>query len=311
MSKMNLGFYDIDLFHSSGAKKPNFQLMKVYNYHYQANELVTMCSPADTDLGRFTHLLYFKDNINNNYGKNNLKDPTKKIITFGYGFYKQEIPLVSKYSDVPPSLVPYDKFYEKFNSTLYEKMKQSSFIHFCMRDFTGFNKNYKHIYIVDHNVAQDTEIGDFFHEYHNYSFHFYHTPTCNSIEEYERVEKFENLFQCAIKINFKYNKDFILQYRNKPFYPIKMDNETEEESIIRLLKTILILKSQKIKISLPPYSANKLVQKILTYAYKAPPDQSCFEYYKNDNIAEKLIQQQPSEIRLLLKTNPKNGIIDL
>ena len=131
-----------------------------------------------------------KDNINNNYGKNNLKDPTKKIITFGYGFYKQEIPLISKYSDAPPSLMPYDKFYEKFNSTSYEKMKQSSFIHFCMRDFTGFNKNYKHIYIVDHNVAQDTEIGDFFHEYHNYNFHFYHTPTCNSIEEYERIEKF-------------------------------------------------------------------------------------------------------------------------
>jgi hypothetical protein len=68
-----------------------------------------------------------------------------------------------------------------------------------------------------------------------------------------------------------------------------MDDETEEESIIRLIKTILILKAQKSKISLPPYSANKLVQKILTYAYKAPPNQSCFEYYKNDSATARLI----------------------
>lgn len=305
------GFYDIDLFHTCGAKKPNFQLMKVYNYHYQANELVTMCNPADKDLGRFTHLLYFKDKINNNYGTHNLKDPTKKIITFGYGFYKQEIPLLSKYSDVPPSLIPYDKFYEKFNTAAYEKMKQSSFIHFCMRDFTGFNKNFKNIYIVDHNIAQDKEADDFFHEYHNYNFYFYHTPVCNSIEEYERMEKFENLFRIAIKINFKYDKDFVLKYKNKPFYPIKMENENEEESIIRLLKTILIIKSLGLRINFPPHSADKLVQIILDYAYKAPPYQSCYEYYYGNKVAIKLITQQESEIRLLLKTNPKNGIIDL
>lgn len=307
----NYCFYDIDLFHSTGAKKPNFQLMKVFNYHYQANEMVTMCNPTETDLGRFTHLLYFKDNINNNFGKHNLKDPTKKVVTFGYGFYKQEIPLIEKYSDVPPSLYPYDRYYDKFNTQTYEQMKSSSFIHFCMNDFTGFNKEYKHIYIVDHNVAQNEAIDDFLHEYHNYRFHFYHIPTCNTLEEFKRMEKFENLFTSSIKINFKYNKDFIMEFKNKVFYPLKIENETEDESITRMLKTILIIKSLDLKYSSPPYSKNPLMQKILKYGYAAPAHQSFSEYYKEDKIITRLILQQPSEIRLLLKTKPKNGIVDL
>ena len=63
---MNAGCYDIDLFHSS-TKYPNFSLMKVYNYHYQNNDRVTMVRPTDKDLGRFTHLIYFKDQVNKNF----------------------------------------------------------------------------------------------------------------------------------------------------------------------------------------------------------------------------------------------------
>lgn len=306
----NIGLYDIDLFHSP-KKFPNFQLMKIYNYCCHNNEMVTMIRPTDTDLGRFTHIIYFKDWVNNNFPKHQLNNKEKNIITYGYGFYSQEIPLIDKYYNSPPSLEPYDLFSEKFSEKRYELFKRSSFIHFGTNDFSGFNSNFKNIYLVDHNIGTQPGISDFFHEYHNYNFYFYHTPTATSIEMYEQLEKFEQLFKQKIRIKFKYNKDFILKYGNSPEYPpMLLPGETDYERDIRLLKTVIILKSMNISSHIVPYGSSDISKKIIQYANDSAVQDSFYNYFQNDKEALRMMLTVPSELRLLFKTKPKSGIID-
>lgn len=286
--------------------------MKVYNYHYQNNDRVTMVRPTDKDLGRFTHLIYFKDQVNKNFPNQQLNSKENKIITYGYGFYKQEIPLLEKYRDVPPSLAPYDLFYDKFTASTFERFKKSSFVHLGFKDYTGFNENFKNIYIVDNEIEKVSWADDFFHEYHNYTFFFYHIPTAHSREEYERLEKFENLFRSKIKIDFIYDKDFILTYKNKPYYSIsQIENETLEQREIRLIKTGLLIKSLNLKPTFPPYRVSPIIDKFFIYCRDgAAAGQSFAEYFKGNKEVEKLLTQQSSVKRLLLKTKPKSELID-
>lgn len=306
----NYGLYDIDLWHSP-KKFPNFQLMKIYNYHCKNNEMVTMIKPTDTDLGRFTHIIYFKDWVNNNFPKQQLNNKEKNIITYGYGFYSQEIPLITKYYDTPPSLEPYDLLTEKFSEKRYSLFKKSSFIHFGTNDFSGFNSNFKNIYLVDHNIGTQKDIDKFFHEYHNYNFYFYHTPTATSPEMYELLEKFEQIFKQKIRIKFKYDRDFILKYGNGPEYPpMLLPGENDYERDIRLLKTVIVLKSMNISSHIVPYSNSAICAKIIQYANDSAAQGSFYEYFQNDKNMLRLMLSVPTELRLLFKTKPKSGIID-
>lgn len=310
-NNLNIGCYDIDLFHSS-IKYPNFSLMKIYNYHYHNNDRVTMVRPADKDLGRFTNLIYFKDQVNKNFPNEQLNSKENKIITYGYGFYKQEIPLIEKYRDVPPDLAPYDLFYDKFTASTFERFKKSSFVHVGFKDLSGFNENFKNIYVVDNEIEKVKWADDFFHEYHNYNFYFYHIPKAHSIEEYERLEKFENLFQQKIKVNFLYDKNFVLTYKNNPYYPLsQIENETLEQREIRIIKTGLLLKSIGLKGNFPPHHVTPIVDKFLIYCRDgAAAGQSFAEYFRGNKEVEKLLAQQTSNKRLLLKTKPKSELID-
>lgn len=306
---MNIALYDIDLYHAPERHKPNLELMKTYNYYYKDNHKITLVKPSD-DLTRFSKIIYFKDSHFNFFPKTNLSEG--KAILYGQGFYNYFESLPSDIHNSPPSYLPYDLVSEKITGVKYEHLKQNSIVRLENKDISGFKEKTNSIYFVDQDIAS-LDFSDFFHEYHNYNFYFYTAPRCHTLKQFEEMEKFSNLIRTSISIDFKYNKDFIDKYANSiayPCYPI--ENEDNDIAVQRIIKTILLLKKKNLRFKTRTtyIKRNTLLDYIVNWGCAAV-SLSYFEYYKDTPNALSLANAAPAQSRLLLKTKPQNGIIDL
>lgn len=106
-----IGLYSLDLWHRTNKAMPNLELMKIYNYHFTHNDIVMMMRPGE-DEGRFSKIIYFKDNPNFSIPRNvSVSGPNKEIC--GYGFYKKFFPIDNIYANEPPSYYPYEPYTER------------------------------------------------------------------------------------------------------------------------------------------------------------------------------------------------------
>jgi hypothetical protein len=155
----SIGIVDLDLW-SNIKSFPNLELMKVYNYYYNKNNIVRMVRPTDP-LTTFTHIYFFKENPNTSISKKiNMRMDNKTL--YGYGFYKKFFPLKNEISEVPPRYLPYDSFVERLaNTKSYDTMKQSSYIRVENKDFTDYKPDRTNIYIADYDFIHLQESLDF------------------------------------------------------------------------------------------------------------------------------------------------------
>lgn len=304
----SIALYDVDLFHAPARHRPNLELMKTYNYYYKNNHKVTMVKPNE-DLTRFSKIYYFKENSFNFFPKTKLSD--SKAVLYGEGFYNYYESLPSPLNASPPSYLPYDLFYEKFKGINYEHLKNNSIVRLENQDLTGFQEDKNAIYFVDKDFCS-LDFSDFLHEYHNYNFYFYHAPRCHNLKQFEAIEKFSNLIRTSITPIFKYNKDFVEKYETKPNYPFyPIEDENDDMAAQRIIKTILVLKKKekKTRVNIATIKKDSLLDYVSRWGCAATPSSYC-EYYKDNPIALKLANAAPAQNRLLLKTNPKNGVFD-
>ena len=298
------GLYDLDLWHCP-KHYPNLELMKIYNYHYSKGDKVLMVRPGD-DTGRFNKVIYFKENSVflipksvNVYGKN------KEI--YGYGFTKMYFPLDEKYHNVPPLYNLYDLFSEKFNRSNYTLMRNNSFIRFENKDFSDFKKDCKHIFIADHNFCYLPEADLFRKEYKDYKFNYLRRLEIRDKETFYKFRGFND--NRKYFINFRFDEDFLLENYNKYItlnWSVKYENETEEHQLMRLAALVLFYKSQNQYPDIKQIDLNKdtFIKDILFWGYNF--NQLSFkDFYEGNKKVIGRLNTTSSDVRLLLKTNPK------
>lgn len=295
----SIGIVDLDLW-SNIKSFPNLELMKVYNYYYNKNNIVRMVRPTDP-LTTFTHIYFFKENPNTSISKKiNMRMDNKTL--YGYGFYKKFFPLKNEISEVPPRYLPYDSFVERLaNTKSYDTMKQSSYIRVENKDFTDYKPDRTNIYIADYDFIHLQESLDFLQEYKKHNFKFTHGLKIDNEILYNQFIRYSNLFDRRLYITFNYSKDFLLEnyYENIVLNINKPLNE--------IIQIILFLKSKEnSKAILEKVSnINQLQDYVIKWGYAAARE-SYYEYYKKNRNAINLAEKSDSNIRLLLKTKPKN-----
>lgn len=302
---MTIGFYDIDLWHR-GKAAPNLELMKMYNYHLKNNDIPIMMKPNE-DEGRFSKIIYFKDNPNITIPKTlSLYGENKEI--YGYGFFNKFYPLEEKYCDVPPSYFPYDPYTRKISVKNYDLMKTSSYIRLENKDFSDFKKDRTHIFIADRNFCYLKDSADFLQEYKNYRFDFIHRLEIKDNETFRKIIPYSSLINRRLFINYKISGDLFKQYYDdriifdwiNPF-----EGETKEKQIARIISMILYYKITNTPVLMEYIdSKDPFLKNILIWGI-SKNQKSCYDFYIDNKRILKTIEAAPSQIRLLLKSNPK------
>lgn len=127
----------------------------------------------------------------------------------------------------------------------------------------------------------------------------------NSEEVVEEIIKYNYLFKEPIKINFNYNEDFFYKnYKNNLIFTERRDNENEVNFIERMLKIYLWYKKNNI-IEHYRLFDRTIPESIKNWFHKDKDKKSFIDYYSNDKIILREVNKAPTEIRLLLKTNPE------
>lgn len=298
-----IGLYDIDFWHCQ-HKHPNLELMKTYKFYYDKGDKVEFIKPKQ-DIGRFNHVIYFKENFN-------IKIPDDICVTgekksfYGFGFYGYLTELKPEIFVVPPSYLIYEPFAYKFPNNIYNSLKSNSYIRFENKDFSDLKAGGGTIYFADNNLFNSDGIEDFLLENKNKNFYCFNTPNVN-IQEKD-IFRFNELFKSNIIINNYSEDDFFnfIEEKNIIFNMEIIDGEDEYNYIIRLIKTILFLKKYNKKnfIKISPNKYDKLLRKWIAIQGK-DSNLSCFNYYDGNKEVQNFINSQCTEIRLLLKQDPQ------
>lgn len=304
---MVIGLYDLDLRHSQ-ASWPNLELMKIFNYHNQNGDKVILMNKTD-DEERFNSIIYFKDSKKLNVPRGiNVIGKNKKI--YGEGFFNTFSPLPDKYMNSPPDPIVYLESCQKFKRLKWDKFIQGSIVRFSNNDMTGYKPNAKQMYIVDRDFCQLAGTADFLLDNKQQDFFFFHTLRINSIEEYNQFQRFTLIINNPLFINFKFDKAFLLENINEKLHfnvYSPLDNESKLEYQRRIVRLAIFTKNIGTNISCTPIYGEKDIRYVLKWLGSSA-QQSYAEYYKTDKEAISYMNKAPTEIRLLLKTNPK--IID-
>lgn len=303
---MIIGLYDIDLWHR-GKSYPNLELMKTYKYLYDQNETVVMMRPNE-DEGRFTKIIYFKDNANIMLPRTLTVYGDKKDI-YGYGFYKQISPLKPEIAAVPPSYLPYDAWVNKLKAPKdYDRMKSSSYVRIETEDFVDYKPDRTQIYIADHDFLYQKNAEDFLQEHKNkHRFNFIHSLVAKDEATACKFTRYSSLFTRRIVADFRYSEDFFFDNvkENIIFPDKKYENETELNYSLRMTKIAIWCKKTGAALQWPAHTTHETFsEKIYDWARDNSFRESFYEYYQNDKKVLKLADKQPSELRLLLKSKP-------
>lgn len=264
-----------------------------------------MMKPED-DEGRFTKIFYFKENPETSIPKwANLTGNKKQI--YGYGFTKKIKPLSPEILPLQPSYLPYDPYSNKLSIRNYEKLKRDSLVRVEAQDFADYKSNRTKIFIADHDFFYIHNALDFLEEYKNkHTFDFFWKLVAKDEETYNKFNRYTNLINRRIIVDFNFNKDFFIKnYSDNTIFTLKQNNSFEEY-LIFIIQIILYYKSNNLypeiiteKDRVPP------LDKIMQWG-RNPTQESFVNYYKNDTAAQQFLNKAKSDIRLLLKTNPKN-----
>lgn len=296
-----IGLYDIDMWHR-GKSAPNLELMKIYNYYHQKNQIVKMMKPGE-DEGRYTNICYFKDNPRIQIPRSLILNGDKKTI-YGYGFYNKYSPLALEIQDVPPAYDLYDTLSYKIKvpNSNYDTLKNSSLVRLESNDFSDYKKDKLRIFFADHNFFYQDNAYDCLLEYKQHRFHFYHSLRAKDEETFYNFERFFALINNYIIIDFRYDADFFLKnfIKENVIFPFgKRENESTLNYQIRSVKTGLLYKSRGVRQKFPyfPQPVNELDESIIKWLESASIKSFDSEY--------KIPKNTSPELRILLKQDPK------
>jgi hypothetical protein len=300
-----IGLYDIDLWHR-GKAFPNLELMQYYNY-YNKNDYGLMMKPTDP-IGRCNRIIYFKDNPNVDLPKTlDVFGPNKEI--YGYGFFKSVDPLPPEVAKVPPSYIAYAPYVNKVsNQSEFSRMQRSSYIRIETNNMADMKPNAQFIYIADRNICYLPDSYDFILENKNKGIFFAHTNFITDLETANKFSRFFPIFKTGIIIDFRYPEDFFFEYykENVIFGLGKRPDEDTTRYLIRLVKMGLWFKSTGASFRMGyNISLNGEEGKVIEWLRQNPVKTSYMEFRKDDAAAQKFILNCPSELRLLLKQDPK------
>lgn len=296
---MTIGFYDIDLYHSPKTY-PNLELMKIFNYYYQQGHKTIMMNPKSEE-GRFNKILYFKNNPTTIIPKKiSLSDDNK--ITYGYGFYKKINKLKDEIFQCKPLYLPYDIQDDKIKKKMshYQQIKRNSLIRFETNDYTDFKQNEQSIYVSDYDPLNFSDSFDYIKEHiKKYQFYFLNTILINNEDTFYKYKKIIPYFTQSAELSFRYSKEFFLENYE---YDIIFINNLKQD--IKNTKIILWYKSKDLIPSIRYYDKISKNNFILNWG-AAASDLSYCEYYKNNKEALDFMNKSSTDLRCLLKTNPK------
>lgn len=312
------GLYDIDLWHK-GRSVPNLELMQTYAYLSSKNERVIMMKPNE-DEEKFSQIIYFKDNPNVALPKT-LNVYGEKKSFFGYGFFNKAFPLKPEIAEMPPSYIPYDAWTNKIGMSVtdYEKMKRSALIRFETDDLTDLKHNpiTKHIYLADRNFLKIDGAEEFLQQYKNCHFNFLHSLITDDYLIAQKFMRYSSLFNKRIVIDGPFPEDFFYEYcgRNIIFSSVKFPNEKLKNYQLRMIKIILWHKCNNYPMMWPLHQKeDELTELILAWGKDNSNHTSFADYYISDKNVKKIIMNCDTDIRILLKQNPKTvtrSILDL
>lgn len=307
----SIGLYDLDLLHSPKSW-PNLELMKVYNYfHKQGDQVILMNKKEDE--GRYNKIIYFKDNKKLQIPKGiNVIGRNKQI--YGEGFFNTFSPLPEKYSISPPDPIVYLTVCNKFKTIKWNNFIRSSIVRFSNNDMTGYKPEAKDLYIVDRDFCALEGAADFLLEYKQKTIHFFHTLRITSIEDYNLFSRFTLILSKPLFIDFKFNKEFLLENINEKLHfnvYTPQAEETDKDFKIRTIKMGIIIKNKK---ALFIYNQIFMRDRFQSYIAKwiaAPAQNTYAQYYKDNKEALAFMNNASTEIRLLLKSNPQTTNIEI
>lgn len=148
--------YDIDLLHGKSSSPPNFELMKIFNYHYLKGDIVNLARKKD-DFGRYDQIIYFKQSLNLKIPRSLDLIGEKKQI-YGYGFYGQFRELTNKYRSVAPNFLIYNINDDLIkNQKFYNEVRNNSIIRLQNEDYTYYKEDSKIVFIADEQISAGDE----------------------------------------------------------------------------------------------------------------------------------------------------------
>lgn len=299
-----IGLYDIELWHR-GKAMPNLELMKVYQYHYQNNDIVTMMKPND-DEGRFNRIIYFKDNSNTQIPSSLSLTGHKKEF-YGYGFYKQFYPLDECYTNVPPSYLAYEPFTEKFNLANYNQIKKSSYIRLENKDFSDYSENKLYITFADHHLFYIEGAKDFIHEHKNHRFKTIHRLEIKDEETFLNFIPYSSLIDRRFFICGKYSEEMLKDYfKERIVFDLAhpWPDETNNHFLTRIISIINFYKINNTSVTIEAIPEKDIFLKTILTWGRVNNQLSYYEYYADNKNAIKLAETAASQIRVLLKSKP-------
>lgn len=309
----SIGLYDLDFWHYQ-KKAPNLELMKVFNYHYQNNDMVKLLRPQD-NFGRFNKIIFFKDRIETRIPEELIVYGEGKEI-YGYGFYKSFYPLEEKYQSYKPNYLCYEPFNEKFSKNLYKIFLKSSYVRYENMDMTDYSRDKKILTIADHNFVDMPDATYFLNTYMVDKFNCKNPIIFNDEETYWKFYDYLPLSIRQYRINFRFSEEVLKRYtpRIQLDYAVKYDKETDDDVVARAAATALYLKSKKIIPYLNGAKNSDLINKIKTWSLDKDFSSSFYQYYQNDKELLKIIDNSVAKIKIILKMTPeklKSSNIDL
>lgn len=302
---MLIGLYDIDL-HHKGKSFPNLELMQVYTYYYNKNSRVEMLKPKDDEL-KYSQIFYFKENPSIQIPTSlSFSEDKKQII--GYGFYNKLPQLKKEIITLSPTLTPYNLYSHKISCPKgFDSYLRSSIVRIETQNFGGYKKDSPHIYITDSNFLYSAGAEEFLRKNLNKSFLFYHPIITKDKETFLKFQRYNKLFlNRMIVVDFTYDKEFFLDnFTDKIFFKIdKKESELELNYLLRLAKITLIYKNKNLHFPILNNAKQDFEELIIKWAMSKTQD-SFIEFYKDNNKALSQLNGLDSELRLLLKTNPR------
>lgn len=311
--------YDIDFHHSQGFSPPNLELMKVFNYYYQNNDIVCFGRPGE-DLRRYNQIIYFKANPNTKIPKS-IELSGENIQIYGYGFFRRFTPLKEKFQRYWLNYLPYDIEEDKIKKPkIYESIKKNSLIRVENRDFSDLKDDTKILYVADYDFPRLKDSVDFLRQFNKqFKIIFLYPLVINDEETFRKIYPLLDLTTRRPVINFKFSKDFFQQFyfQSVLFNSSPLEFETNTSLFLqRLLKMILYSKKQNLQLNLtkPSVVAHEVKKqpllKLLPRLYKWNYSKEDFSFYefltKRIDMTEinGLIQTK-QKLRFLMKQNPQ------
>lgn len=315
----SIGLYDIDFNHSSKFSI-NLELMKVFNYYYSKGNIVRLINKGE-NMDKYNKIIFFKQNPSCAIPKGLDFCGDKKII-HGYGFFNSFTPLKEEIAETPPDFMIYDVNSNRIKDiALYNKIKNNSLIRIENNDFTYFNEKATNIFIVDYNFLNLSQSESFLKEHKKYSINFLWPLIAKNEQSIQIFFQYVYNSNRRLIIDFKFTYDFFMKYYYEPIV-FQMKETTYDKNtqsfFKRFIKMILISKNENKPINLHLINPT-LIQKKDNKLYNIysligkwglnKTQESFYDFIKDnkkdyDNVENTLANN--TEIRLLLKQNPKN-----